>query len=45
LTGKGQDKGPHQFLSGRFTPNTAEARAAIYRNPRVKLARQPVLRG
>lgn len=43
-TAKRQDKKAHTFLFDLFTKNTAEAQAALYRNPRVKPDRQPVLR-
>jgi len=45
LTGNGQDKRPHLFLSGWFTENTAEARADLYHNLPVNPDCQPVLRG
>lgn len=43
-TAKRQDKQAHNFFFDLFTKNTADAQAALYRNPLVKPDRQPVLR-
>jgi len=43
-TAKRQDKQVHGFFFELFTKSTAEAQAALYRNPLVKSDSQPVLR-
>lgn len=43
-TAKRQDKQAHKFFLDLFTRNTADAQAALYRNPLVAPDRQPVLR-
>jgi hypothetical protein len=43
-TAKRQDKQPHRFLFELFTKNTADAQAALYRNPPVKPDGRPILR-
>lgn len=43
-TAKRQDKQAHLFFFDLFTKSTADAQAALYRNPLVAPDRQPVLR-
>lgn len=43
-TAKRQNKQAHRFFFDLFTKSTAQAQAALYRNPPVKPDRQPILR-
>jgi hypothetical protein len=44
-TAKRQDKKPHWFLFDLFTKSTADAQAALCRNPLITSNQRPILRG